>query len=186
MTRTSDEPVVAETPAERRELTERFGDDIEALFDFLAQQEKQHAPKFVRDDGNNTSNRLITFDFLRNWIRANLTADWYAKRSVAAAYALGEGVRQNGRRARAWYRRAARAGDVSALYDLGMMLLEGEGGAPDLAQGRALVVAAAEAGDPMAQKELAYAFENGLFGFEVDYEQQAKWSSLARQQGMQV
>jgi localization factor PodJL len=128
----------------------------------------------------------ITVGFLREWIRANLTSSWVAKRNVAASYALGDGVDQDGRRARAWYGRAARAGDVSALYDLGMMLLEGEGGAPDLAEGRALLVAAAEAGDPMAQKVLAYLFGSGLFGFEVDREQQAKWTSLARQQGMQV
>ena len=126
------------------------------------------------------------FSFLREWIRANLTASWVAKRNVAASYALGEGVHQDGRRARAWYRRAARAGDVSALFDLGMMLLEGEGGAPDLTEGRTLLVAAAEAGDPMAQKVLAHVFGVGLFGFEVDHEQQAKWSDLASRQGMQV
>ena len=66
MTRTSDgDPVVAEIRAVRRELTERFGDDIDALCDFLAQQEKQHedrlvnrppkAPEFVRAERSNAS-----------------------------------------------------------------------------------------------------------------------------------
>lgn len=65
MTRTSDDPVVAEIRAVRRELTERFGDDIDALCDFLAQQEKQHedrlvnrppkAPESVRTNGNKAS-----------------------------------------------------------------------------------------------------------------------------------
>jgi hypothetical protein len=57
---TSDDPVVAEIRAVRRELTERFGDDIDALCDFLVQQEKEHeerlvnrrpkAPELVRSD----------------------------------------------------------------------------------------------------------------------------------------
>lgn len=47
MTRTSDDPVVTEIRAVRRELTERFGDDIDALCDFLVQQEKQHEDRLV-------------------------------------------------------------------------------------------------------------------------------------------
>ncbi len=59
MTRTPDDPVVAEIRNVRRELTERFGDDIDALCDFLVQEEKKHedrlvtrrpkAPEFVRN-----------------------------------------------------------------------------------------------------------------------------------------
>lgn len=47
MTRASDDPVVTEIRAVRRELTERFGNDIDALCDFLAQQEKQHEDRLV-------------------------------------------------------------------------------------------------------------------------------------------
>lgn len=47
MTRTPDDPVVAEIRAVRRELTERFGDDMDALCDFLAQQEQQHEDRLV-------------------------------------------------------------------------------------------------------------------------------------------
>lgn len=132
------------------------------------------------------TNLEISLRFLREWVRANTSSSWFAKRNVAASYATGDGVRRNGARARKWYRRAARGGDVSALYDLGMMLLEGEGGEPNLAEGRALLVAAAEGGDSMAQKVLSDLFGKGLLGFEVDREQQAKWSGLAKQQGMQV
>lgn len=62
MTCASGDSLVAEIRAVRRELTERFGDDIDALCDFLAQQQKQHedrlvnrppkAPEFVRTDGS--------------------------------------------------------------------------------------------------------------------------------------
>ena len=47
MTTTADDPVVAEIRAVRRELTERFGDDIDALCDFLVAQEKQHEHRLV-------------------------------------------------------------------------------------------------------------------------------------------
>lgn len=67
-----------------------------------------------------------------------------------------------------------------------MMLLEGEGGPADFTEGRQLLIAAADAGDAMAQKVLAEFFARGLFGFEIDTEQQAKWRTLAKRQGMQL
>jgi len=39
--------VVEEIRAVRQELSERFGDDINALCDFLEQQEQQHADRLV-------------------------------------------------------------------------------------------------------------------------------------------
>jgi DNA-binding ferritin-like protein (Dps family) len=44
---THDDPVVEEIRAVRRELTERFGDDVDALCDFLVQEEKQHESRLV-------------------------------------------------------------------------------------------------------------------------------------------
>jgi len=44
---TPEDPVVEEIRAVRRELSERFGEDINALCDFLAQQEQQHAERLV-------------------------------------------------------------------------------------------------------------------------------------------
>jgi hypothetical protein len=42
-----EDPVVTEIRAVRHELTERFGDDIEALCDFLAEQEREHEDRLV-------------------------------------------------------------------------------------------------------------------------------------------
>ena len=47
VTGTPDDPVVTEIRAVRRELSERFGDDIDALCDFLAEHEKQHEDRLV-------------------------------------------------------------------------------------------------------------------------------------------
>ena len=42
-----EDPVVAEVRAVRQELSDRFGDDIEALCDFLAEQEQRHPERLV-------------------------------------------------------------------------------------------------------------------------------------------
>ncbi len=108
---------------------------------------------------------MPTIEFIGDLIRAHFTRSWVPKRNVAASYAVGDGVRKNEVRARVWYARAAEAGDESALYDLGMMLLEGEGGPVEQSRGQALLLEAANLGDPMAQKVLIYAFTDGLWGF---------------------
>jgi uncharacterized protein (DUF433 family) len=42
-----DDPIVAETRAVRRELATRFGSDINALCDFLAERENEHKERLV-------------------------------------------------------------------------------------------------------------------------------------------
>jgi hypothetical protein len=44
---TQDDPIVAETRAVRRELATRFGDDINALCDFLVEREQEHKERLV-------------------------------------------------------------------------------------------------------------------------------------------
>lgn len=44
---TPEDPLVAEIRAVRRELSERFGDDVNALCDFLAQREHEHEELLV-------------------------------------------------------------------------------------------------------------------------------------------
>jgi hypothetical protein len=43
----SNDPIVAEIRAVRRELASRFGNDINALCDFLAEREIQHKERLV-------------------------------------------------------------------------------------------------------------------------------------------
>jgi hypothetical protein len=47
MNTTTEDPIVDEIRAVRRELADRFGNDIGALCDFLAQGEQQHAERLV-------------------------------------------------------------------------------------------------------------------------------------------
>lgn len=100
--------------------------------------------------------------FLRTFLRAMISRSWVPKRNLAASYARGEDAPLDEARARRWYARASAAGDLSADYDLALMLLWGEGGPPEPGRARALLHRAAEAGDPSAQRFLAYVAENGL------------------------
>jgi hypothetical protein len=43
----NDDPVVAEIHAVRTELAERFGNDINALCDFLVEREQEHKERLV-------------------------------------------------------------------------------------------------------------------------------------------
>ena len=47
-----DDSVVAEIRAVRRELAERFGEDINALCDFLVEREKEHSDRLVTRSAN--------------------------------------------------------------------------------------------------------------------------------------
>jgi hypothetical protein len=47
MIQTSEDPIVEETRAVRRELADRFGDDIDALCDFLVAREREHPERLV-------------------------------------------------------------------------------------------------------------------------------------------
>ena len=42
-----EDSIVSEIRAVRKELSARFGDDVNALCDFLAQQEQQHADRLI-------------------------------------------------------------------------------------------------------------------------------------------
>jgi hypothetical protein len=44
---TTEDPIVTETRAVRRELSERFGNDVNALCDFLVAREREHEDRLV-------------------------------------------------------------------------------------------------------------------------------------------
>jgi len=69
-------------------------------------------------------------------------------------------------RARIWYRRAALEGHDRALFEYGLMLIQGEGGLDLPAQGRRYLERAATLGQIDALRLLAYAFPKGGFGYQ--------------------
>ena len=67
-------------------------------------------------------------------------------------------------RARKWYAKAAAAGDSNARFELGAMLVHGEGGVIDLKRGRRLLEAAAREGHVSALKMLEHGYRVGAWG----------------------
>ena len=74
---------------------------------------------------------------------------------MAHAYRAGQGVPQDDLVARRWMTRAARAGHVGAMNDLGQMLEMGIGGPEDQSEAARWYAAAAEAGIAQSQHSLA-------------------------------
>jgi len=69
------------------------------------------------------------------------------------------------RRAREWYRRAARRLNLRGLFEYGLMLIQGEGGPSRPAEGRRLVERAATLGEIDALRVLSHAYAHGTFTF---------------------
>jgi TPR repeat protein len=102
-----------------------------------------------------------------------------AQRTAGSLFANGEeGFVQDLAAARQWHQRAAEQGDPDSQYDLGWMMLEGEGGPPDYDGGLTWLEACA-AQEYLASERaadfLASIFEEGRFDFEEDPEAAERW-----------
>lgn len=97
--------------------------------------------------------------------KANHSDDpsWWA--NLAAVYATLDPPRLA--LARRWYRKAAAKRNPRAMFELGLMLIQGEGGRTRPAYGRRLVERAAAAGEVDAMKVLCEAYRGGVLGFAL-------------------
>lgn len=87
---------------------------------------------------------------------------WWA--NLAAVYATLDPPRVS--LARRWYRKAAAKRNPRAMFELGLMLIQGEGGRTRPAYGRRLAERAAAAGEVDAMKVLCEA-RGGVLGFAL-------------------
>ena len=85
-------------------------------------------------------------------------------------------------RARKWYAKAAAAGDTNAKFELGAMLVEGEGGVTDLKRGRRLLEAAAREGQISALKMVEHGYRVGRWGFPRSRERAGVFGRRLREQ----
>jgi TPR repeat protein len=95
--------------------------------------------------------------------RAYGSSDPFWWSNLGAAYATCR--RPDLKRARWWYRRAARAGHVRAWFEYGLMLIDGEGGPKRPAQGRRLLEQAAASHEIDALRVLSAAYADGTYTF---------------------
>src|SRR5450432_3254426 len=96
--------------------------------------------------------------------------DANAQAALGTLYEKGEGVRQNGAKAIAWYRKAADQGNVIAQNNLGAMFAGGDGVQQDYAQAVTWLRKAADQGDAIAEDNLGLMYADGK-GLPQDFAQ---------------
>lgn len=111
-----------------------------------------------------TSDDRQALNYARSWLRRSPGPDAWA--NLAAVHATKQP--RNLTRARHWYRRAALKGHHRGLFEYGLMLIDGEGGAKRPALGRRYLERAAAAGQIDAMKVLAYALSAGGYSYSPD------------------
>lgn len=106
--------------------------------------------------------------------------------SLAVCYATGEWISHrepdgpiDQAQAVRWYRTAAEQGHGEAQYNLGLMLLLGEGQPPDTASGLAWLESAVSSGYLYAAKVLSELYEAGSHGLAKSSSLAAHWRTVA-------
>lgn len=100
----------------------------------------------------------------------------HAQQTLGALYATGDWTGpQDLTEAIGWYRRAAEQGELESQYELGFMLLLGEGEPRNIPEGLEWLERAAEAGQTSAMNLLADCYENGFCEVPKDEQRAAHW-----------
>ena len=106
-----------------------------------------------------------------------------AQLAVALNYIWGsDGFKQNERQARIWFRKAALNGNPEAMFNLGSMQLNGEGGKIDLTQGIEWIKKAANSKKEHPYSATAPKFlseiYNGCYGIVKDKKESDYWKAI--------
>jgi localization factor PodJL len=101
---------------------------------------------------------------------------------VGTLFERGLGVGADAKRARVWYQRAAKQGNVKAMHNLAVLSAGSESGSPDYAAAAQWFTEAAEHGLADSQYNLGIFYENGL-GVAKDAIVAFKWYALAARSG---
>ena len=117
---------------------------------------------------------------LPSLIAAAERGDLESQHDLAAFYATDDlsGYKDEAK-AIEWYTRAAACGHGQSQYDLGFMLLLGEGTQKDVAKGLWLMEQAVANGWEYAARLLSDVYAKGLFSVESDSEKAAYWNERA-------
>ena len=108
--------------------------------------------------------------------------DAQAQRNLGAAYAKGDGVKQDYHQAAEWYQKAAQQGDAQAQLAMGELCEAGQGVKRDAAQAATWYRRAAEQGLAGAQYDLAALYAVGT-GVPLNNAEALKWYLQAANQG---
>ena len=129
------------------------------------------------DDG-----RAAEDAYFRRQARAAARGDLEALHGVAARYATGDGPEGKDEvKAVRLYTKAAEQGHAASQYDLGFMLLLGEGAEKDEANGLWWMEQAAANGYEDAARFLSEAYEKGYCGVAANEGKAAHWAARERE-----
>lgn len=118
---------------------------------------------------------------LPSLVKAAEGGDLEAQHDLAAFYATDESLgMRDAAKAVEWYTRAAGCGHAESQYDLGFMLLLGEGTGRDVAKGLWWTEQAVANGSAQAARLLSGVYGDGLFGLEADDGKAAFWGERAK------
>jgi len=107
-----------------------------------------------------------------------------AQRHLGACFATGDWIGgKDEAKAVEWYMKAAAQGDAESQYDLGFMMLLGEGTAQNTLKGMEWLNQAAEQGNESACSLLADIHGKGLFGVSNDPEKVRYWEEMCSKKG---
>lgn len=108
-------------------------------------------------------------EFKRLLLHAGHLGSVHAQRDLGVFYSTGDwsGPKDPAEGAR-WYRLAAQQGHAESQYDLGFMLLLGEGGPQNVVEGLMWLERAAQQGEFLAWRLLADCYQNGYCDVPVD------------------
>jgi TPR repeat protein len=102
-----------------------------------------------------------------------------AQRHLGACFATGDWIGEKDEaKAIKWYTAAAEQGHAESQYDLGLMLLLGEGTDKNTLKGMEWLIMAAEQGNDSACALLADIYEEGLFDVATDDEKAKHWKEM--------
>jgi TPR repeat protein len=125
-----------------------------------------------------THPRETNSEFERLLLRAGQLGSVNAQRELGVMYATGDwSGRKDLAEAVRWYRLAAEKGHAESQYDLGFMLLLGEGGLKNTEQGVMWLDRAGELGEYKAFRLLVDCYENGYYDVPVNAAKVAIWPS---------
>ena len=105
-----------------------------------------------------------------------------AQRHLGACFATGDWIGEKDEaKAIEWYTAAAEQGHTESQYDLGFMLLLGEGADKNTLKGMEWLIKAAELGNDSACGLLAEIYEEGMFDVATDDEKAKHWKEMCFQ-----
>lgn len=137
---------------------------------------KDHADAIWFLAGRESQDPETDPNYARQLLRAGELGSVNAQRQLGVMYATGDwSGPKDLAEATHWYRLAAAKGHADSQYDLGFMLLLGEGGPKNIEEGVRWLERAGELGEWTAFRLLLDCYENGYCDVPVNAEKAALW-----------